>query len=354
MNNIFNNAPGNFDRKAIIHKNIDYAFEYPGKYDEGIDWPDKNQNSIIKCDTLYDFRIALEYMYKKNGAIGFDALKAKVDSYLNHENAHANASELLFPGSHKGYRISIESDGDTYVYSFAIYWRRMNLKNKFLDLIMSLCVTKAPEFYGDALSEDDMLDIMRERSFINQSFAQADNFLQLEDKQIVEQYRERTGNELPASEIRDMISQEISEYKKLLAKAESGELIGLSVPEKLDLTKYSIVIDSPRGTHGSFEGFNNLAEHPLKDIIFPMDYGHIQGYINENGDHLGVFVGTGSICGYLVINSYDISTETKVFVNVTSEELLYTRMQFENIENHVGYLTTENFQEFMSKFKAKK
>jgi hypothetical protein len=84
-----------------------------------------------------------------------------------------------------------------------------------------------------------------------------------------------------------------------------------------------IVIENPKGTYKSFqtEGDPIWETYPLKGVTYPVDYGYIEGYMGEDNAELDIFVGTGTLCGYIRVWRLDVPEETKIFKNLTDEEL---------------------------------
>lgn len=87
----------------------------------------------------------------------------------------------------------------------------------------------------------------------------------------------------------------------------------------VDLAKYKITIENPKGSYKSLESENST--YPLKGVTYPVDYGCIEGYEGEDEAELDIFVGTGDIGGYIIVWRLDVPTETKFFANVTRVEL---------------------------------
>jgi len=84
----------------------------------------------------------------------------------------------------------------------------------------------------------------------------------------------------------------------------------------------NIFIENPKGTHKSFEieGDPVWKDYPLAGVTYPVDYGYIDGYKSEDDHDLDVFVGSGSINGYMKIWRYDVPIETKFIAGVTQKE----------------------------------
>ena len=82
------------------------------------------------------------------------------------------------------------------------------------------------------------------------------------------------------------------------------------------------VIENKKGSYKSFAIENDpLWEgYPLSGVTYPVDYGRIEGYRSEDGEDLDVFVGSGSLNGYIRIWRCDVPLETKFVCKVTKEE----------------------------------
>ncbi len=83
-----------------------------------------------------------------------------------------------------------------------------------------------------------------------------------------------------------------------------------------------IIIENTKGSYKSFEIENDpiWKEYPLKGVTYPVDYGHIEGYKSEDDQDLDIFVGTGSLNGYIKVWRCDTPIETKIVSSVTEEE----------------------------------
>lgn len=90
--------------------------------------------------------------------------------------------------------------------------------------------------------------------------------------------------------------------------------------QELDI---KIVIENESGTYKSFEteGDPDWESYPLKGVTYPVKYGYIEGYIGEDDAELDVFVGSGTQYGWMEVWRVDTPVETKMFINVSPEEL---------------------------------
>jgi hypothetical protein len=126
----------------------------------------------------------------------------------------------------------------------------------------------------------------------------------------------------------------------------------------IDLSKYKITIENPKGTYKSFrtEGDPVWSAYPLKGVTYPVDYGCIDGYQAEDGAELDVFVGMGSgdLCGYIVVSRLDVPTETKMFVNVTELELAAIKEVFSPVLIKVEVLDEHFFMKKVEDFAQSK
>ncbi len=90
------------------------------------------------------------------------------------------------------------------------------------------------------------------------------------------------------------------------------------------ITKYGldIIIENPKGSYKSFEIEDDPVwkEYPLKGVTYPVDYGYIEGYKSEDDHDLDVFVGSGSLLGFIQVWRCDVPIETKFAIDVTETE----------------------------------
>lgn len=74
---------------------------------------------------------------------------------------------------------------------------------------------------------------------------------------------------------------------------------------------------------GEFKDFEIPADdpYPLKGVTYPVNYGDIPDYIGEDGDDLDIFLGNGSLNGFIKVARPDLEDgEHKFYVNLTEEE----------------------------------
>jgi inorganic pyrophosphatase len=92
--------------------------------------------------------------------------------------------------------------------------------------------------------------------------------------------------------------------------------------ETKKLHGFSFVKENAKGTYKSFHTEDDPVwkDYPLKGVTYPVDYGYIAGHQSEDGEDLDVFSGTGDLSGYIKVWRYDVPIETKIVVNVTSDE----------------------------------
>ena len=83
-----------------------------------------------------------------------------------------------------------------------------------------------------------------------------------------------------------------------------------------------VVIENPKGSYKSFEIEDDPVwkDYPLSGVTYPVDYGYLEGYKGEDGHDLDVFVGSGSLRGYIMVWRYDVPLETKMVMDVTEQE----------------------------------
>jgi inorganic pyrophosphatase len=125
-------------------------------------------------------------------------------------------------------------------------------------------------------------------------------------------------------------------------------------PKDLSLKDLRIVLENPKGSYKSFESEDGseASTYPLKGITYPVDYGHIEGFVGEDGDDLDVFVGTGSIQGFIKVWRLDVPEETKAVLNVTEEEFEAIKDVFEPVLKEVVVLTENDILAKIATFKA--
>jgi inorganic pyrophosphatase len=107
---------------------------------------------------------------------------------------------------------------------------------------------------------------------------------------------------------------------------------------KLDalLTTSAIVIDRPRGSI-----------HPrYDDIIYPLDYGYLDGTSSGDGDGIDVWLGTMTgekriVAALVTVDTVKRDVEVKVLVNCTEEEIA-TIVQFHESNETGCYLIQRN------------
>lgn len=86
----------------------------------------------------------------------------------------------------------------------------------------------------------------------------------------------------------------------------------------------------PAGSYKSF-GIPDNDPYPLKGVTYPVEYGDIPGYVGEDGDDLDVFVGSGSLYGFIQVWRPDVPTEHKFYVNLTEDEEAAVLKAFEPV-----------------------
>lgn len=109
---------------------------------------------------------------------------------------------------------------------------------------------------------------------------------------------------------------------------------------------------------GEYKDFQ-IAEgdpYPLKGVTFSTQYGDISGYTGEDGHPLDLFVGTGDLCGSILMHRPDIPAdiEHKFYINFTEEEESATLKEFEPVlRGHERFESLEELREAVSPFKDK-
>jgi hypothetical protein len=83
-----------------------------------------------------------------------------------------------------------------------------------------------------------------------------------------------------------------------------------------------IVIEQHRGTYNPPVDDGDLFTYPLEGLTFFFDYGYIPDFPAEDGNPTNVFVGTGDLNTFMVIDAPTLpgGKETKVLYQVTLEE----------------------------------
>lgn len=127
----------------------------------------------------------------------------------------------------------------------------------------------------------------------------------------------------------------------------------IAVPERSlrNVMDHKIVIENPKGSYKSFEIENDpiWKEYPLAGVTYPVDYGYIDGYKSEDGHDLDVFVGSGTLNGYIKIWRYDVPIETKFALKVTQKEWNEIIETFSSvIREQKVFDTSDEFEKFLS------
>ena len=97
--------------------------------------------------------------------------------------------------------------------------------------------------------------------------------------------------------------------------------------------------------------------YPLKGVTFPTKYGDIAGYTGEDGHPLDLFVGTGDLCGFILMHRPDIeaeATEHKFYINLTEDEETAVLKEFEPVlRGHERLRSLNELQNAIERFKDK-
>lgn len=121
----------------------------------------------------------------------------------------------------------------------------------------------------------------------------------------------------------------------------------------IDLTRYKIIIENPKGSYKSFETEGDPVRntYPLKGVTYPVDYGCIEGYEGEDGAELDIFVGNWNLNGYIKVRRLDVPEETKIFVKLTQKELEEVLEVFKPVLVKHEILDDQGFASKIEKFK---
>lgn len=97
--------------------------------------------------------------------------------------------------------------------------------------------------------------------------------------------------------------------------------------------------------------------YPLKGVTFPTNYGDISGYTGEDGHPLDLFVGTGDLCGFILMHRPDIAaeaTEHKFYLNLTEAEKAAVLKAFEPVlRGHTQFKSLDEILEAIEPFRDK-
>lgn len=117
-----------------------------------------------------------------------------------------------------------------------------------------------------------------------------------------------------------------------------------------------IKIENKAGAYKSFhtEGDSVWEKYPLKGVMYPVDYGYIEGYEGEDGAELDIFVGTGTLLGFIKVWRLDVPEETKMFRNLTEQELNSVLTEFKPVLVTHKILDEESFYKLVDAFKTDK
>ena len=126
----------------------------------------------------------------------------------------------------------------------------------------------------------------------------------------------------------------------------------------MNIGPHTIVIENKKGSYKSFEieGDPVWLKYPLAGVTYPVDYGYIEGYVSEDGHDLDVFVGSGDatigavLNGYIRVWRYDVPEETKMFMNLTQEELDAVIAAFKPVLVESRVLDGASFEAKMKEF----
>jgi hypothetical protein len=107
---------------------------------------------------------------------------------------------------------------------------------------------------------------------------------------------------------------------------------------------------------GEYKDFHVAADdpYPLKGVIYPTNYGDIEGYTGEDGHPLDVFVGTGVILGFFQVFRPEIAEqiEHKFYLNLTEDEEAAVLEAFDPVlRSHGRFGSIDELIKAMSPFK---
>ena len=122
----------------------------------------------------------------------------------------------------------------------------------------------------------------------------------------------------------------------------------------MKITDLEIVIDHVRGSYKKFA--DTVKQYPVLGVTFPTHYGYIKGYIGEDQRGLDIFLGTGSLLGYIRFERKEAigGVETKMFLHISEEELDLILKEYEPVVQEVAQFETEDdFLEYIDVFRDK-
>ncbi len=119
----------------------------------------------------------------------------------------------------------------------------------------------------------------------------------------------------------------------------------------MKITDLLITIENIRGSYKKFRD-----GYAVPGVTFPTHYGYIQGYASEDGKDLDVFLGNGDGHGYIKMKrpSFPNGVETKMFINVTEDELGLIENAYEPVIVEIKKLEDEHFLELIETFSRSK
>lgn len=115
-----------------------------------------------------------------------------------------------------------------------------------------------------------------------------------------------------------------------------------------------IVIEYIRGAYKKFA--DSLEEFPILGVTFPTHYGYIKGYASEDNHDLDVFLGSGTIHGFMKVNRNDVpgGIETKILLCVTNQEFEQIKQAYKVIIHQIEILTEPEILQYLQQFKREK
>lgn len=123
----------------------------------------------------------------------------------------------------------------------------------------------------------------------------------------------------------------------------------------MKISDLKIIIENLRGSYKKFA--DSLDEYPILGVTYPTHYGYIKGYVSEDNQDLDVFIGNGSLLGYIKVRRDDTpeGIETKVFLHISDDEYNKIIEIYEPVLSEKEVIETEDdFLSFLESFKDKR
>lgn len=123
----------------------------------------------------------------------------------------------------------------------------------------------------------------------------------------------------------------------------------------MKINDLKIVVENLKGSYKKFA--DTIEEYPILGITYPTHYGYIKGFASEDNEDLDVFIGSGSLFGYIKVKRDDTPNgiETKVFLNISDEEYRQITEVFSPVLSESNTFNTDDeFLSFLMQFKDKR